>query len=175
MPYTPQSQLSKTRAAMAVQIVGSTSGSSPALTVGTGRAYLGWNARDKDSLAQYADAALNGPFANIGLPQLALSGQLARTGPATVPIALYIAKDFGTSWDGQDVCDLVANMVSRLMTMSAYTSGATGPTNVNVSGYNYEHTISKGLLVVTLGYEFLDPVYTSQTPLEKATKWLPGM
>jgi hypothetical protein len=151
----PDGTFYKTRAAMKLRVEASTDGA--LLTIGVGRCFLGWKEINLTELDAYADAAALGPFGLIGLTTNKL--EWTRVGPMTIPIDIFIAKAKSAPWTGQDVENLIQNVISRLLDQSGYTSALGGhvPMSVGVTGYEYDIDNTPGLLVVHMSADCIDP------------------
>lgn len=137
--------------------VNSSSGGTGGLTIAN--AYTGWHARLVTSDSVWTDASTNGPFAVLSLPTLGVNHN--HVGPAEIKCDIFIAKSKQESWTGSDVCDLIDNVIDRLLDASAadYNSTNQGiiPEEVTVEGYDYIYENNPGLLVVHLSIAFTDP------------------
>jgi len=157
-----------TRSELSTNIEGSTGGTAATL-VGIGRAVLGWKERGLGDENLYNDLVTNGPLVLIGMPTVDL--EWTRIGPGAIPIMIYIAKDKGADWDGQDITLLVESLLINVVDNSNYATGF-APDSFGISGYDYEFENSPGIVMVSLEFGFIDP---PMSEIEKVMKRRPEL
>ena len=146
------SALSTFRENLKNRIIGSTDGD--VLNITLNRVFLGFRHAEVDSVDLATDLINNGPLVIIGM---ASEGELDyhKTGNISFEIDLYIFKDNETSWDGQDIQDLIADMMGRVLDNDEYVGGA-APNNISISGYDYSDEYK--ILNYSFTTNFYDPI-----------------
>lgn len=149
------SGLAKTLEKIRNLLVGATNGGN--YTLVDERCKIGWASKDPDTDDPlYNDVKENGPIALVWLPTGNKSTQ-TKHGPFSIPIALFFYKAKGSNWTGVDILDLVDDILNILQDSTSYSDGSFAPQEVLIVGWDYETTLTGGLLRLDMSFQFLDP------------------
>lgn len=154
--------LADTRLDLVAAIKGATDGAS--LTIASNRVFRGYKARGQ-AADIWTDVNTNGPMALVG-PSKNIRFDNLGFGPATFPIQVYLAKSKGADFNGDDIENLVANILTRLTKPSNYSSCGVPTSNplsimprmVTYQGLSYDTLDTDGLVALTFSAEVPDPV-----------------
>jgi hypothetical protein len=126
------------------------------LKIAADRVRLGFYSRTQLVASVYEDAVA-GPLAIVGLPTITVDNM--GFGPMTVPILVMVRKDKKESWDGLDIDDLAAAILSRLNT-SIYYAGeakAVEPSSLTSHTPDYITDTCPGLVILSFSVSIPEP------------------